>query len=122
MLASFIPEGLCPSVCDFASQNMTLLNKDNALNVTPMLALSFMPKALGLDGTSMTTSLKCGDDGMKGVGRTDKIQPKATDVYSQNFDLCRTASPITRERYSSKGSALLSISLFPWKMSRILWA
>jgi hypothetical protein len=122
MLARFIPERLCPSVCDFASQDIALLNRDNALNVTPMLASSFIPNALGVDSTSMTTSLKCSDDGMKGVGRTDKIQPKATDVYSQKFDFWSTASPITRQMYSSRGTVLLSICLFPWKMSRILWA
>jgi hypothetical protein len=122
MPARFIAEDSYAAVGVLETQNVALVNKDNALNVTPMLASSFIPKALGVDSTSMTTSMTYGDDGMKGVGRTDKIQPKAIDVYGQKFDLCRAASPITRQIYSSRGSALLFIYLFPWKMSRMLWA
>jgi hypothetical protein len=120
MPARVVPEDVFPAVDVLKIQNVALVSNDNALNMTPILACSLMSRALGADSKSETTALKCGDGSMITVSGTDKIQHRATDVYSQKLDFCRAASPMTRERYSRRSSALLSVrspaSKIPWML------
>jgi hypothetical protein len=108
MPARLVAEDVYPAVGVFEIQNIALVSNDSALNVTPMLACSLMSRALGADSVSETIAPKCGDCRMNRVSGTGTLQPRATDVYSQKLDFCRAASPTTSERYSTRGSVLLS--------------
>jgi dihydroxyacid dehydratase/phosphogluconate dehydratase len=120
MPAKVVAEDVFPAVDVLKIQNVALVSNDSALNVTPMLACSLMSRALGADSTSETIAFKCGDGSMITVSGADKIQPRATGVCSQKLDFSRAASPMTRERYSRRGSALLSVDSSASKISWML--
>jgi hypothetical protein len=79
-------ENLLLAICVFENQNIVLVNRDSALNVTPVLACSIMPRELGADSARDAIALKYGVGRTGRVDEAHEIQPKATDVYTQKFD------------------------------------